>query len=472
MRGSQVEYIKNLQALSNVVYSMERTGVPVDLEVCADIKGKAEADALESRAWLDAYVGEATGRPEEDANWNYAQWLVELLHNSPTDATPGLGIKPSPFWGKGRVRLDEGERKTDARAMDYMASINPEHRDFINRVKKYRQQQRMANYAESWIVLAIKHPDGSMRLHPSFGMAFDTDDRPGAKTGRFGIKNPPLQQVPRDKKKDPYRLRRAFIAPPGHVLVVADYSQLEIVVLAHICVRLFGATGLRDRLYKGKPDLHSATAQYVFGTVLGNPGILDIAIADIKSHPVFGRFRDLIKAIRYGLNYGKTSWGFGNTLFELDDKGDIAGPPMGEERAQVMIDALLDMDPEVRWYQEFIRQYGRQHGMIPSGEGRWTILPGFRSTDKWEFARAEKAGDNWPMQTWAQEIVAASMVELHRRGIQQTLQVHDELHAIVPEDKVDLAEAAMEAVMENHYQLQAPLTAEPHHGKTWEDAKA
>lgn len=454
------KYIDNLQALSRVVYGMERRGVPIDLEICADIAGKAETDEAESLLWLNDYAKVPAG----EENWNYAQWLVELLHEK-------MKIAPSPYWFKGKVRLEEGERKTDARALEYMAAINPEHRAFLVRIQKLRRQHRMANYARGWIDLALPHPDGSHRLHPSFGMAFDTDDRPGAKTGRFGIKNPALQQVPRDKKKDPYRLRRAFIAPPGHLLVVADQTQLEIVILAHICVKLFGATGLRDRLAKGMPDLHSATAQYVFGEVLGNKEILLVPTGDIKEHALFGRFRDLIKAIRYGLHYGKTDWGFGNTLFELDDKGDIVGPPLGQERAGEMIRAMLQMDPELLWYQEFIRQFGHLHQMIPSGEGRWAPLPGFGSRDKWEVARAQKAGLNWPMQTWAQEAMAAMMVEIDRRGIGQSLQVHDEIHALVPEDRVEWAEKEMQDVMENFYPLLAPLQAKPHHGINWEQAK-
>jgi len=441
---------------------MERHGVPIDLEVCADIRNQARADEAATLEKLNAFAGE---HGFTDTNWNYAQWLVGFLHSP-----QGLHLPPSPYWSKGKVKLWQGEKKVDGTALDWMASIHHEYREILNLIRKYRQQHRMGTYAESWITLAVKHPDGSFRLHPSFGMADDSDSRPGAKTGRFGIKNPALQQVPIDKKKDPYRLRRAFIATPGHRIVVADYTQLEIVILAHICHRLFGATGLRDRLLPGQPDMHSATAKYVFGDVLGTPEVL--ACTDLtlfKSDDILKRFRDLVKRIRYGLAYGKGDYGFGNTLFELDSAGDIVGPPMGEERAGVLRNALLDMDPELRWYQEWVWEYGRATQMFPSLEGRWNPGRDILSSETWVANRRYRQWLNWPMQTGGQEIVIAAMLALDELGETMSLQVHDELHFMVPEDRDDFS--AIQHAMEHTTQLDAPLRADPHVGSTWEETK-
>lgn len=457
---------RTLGEMGGVVYRMERRGVPIDLGVCAEIRDRASADAAETHTWLNNYLGAYTGRLPWNENWAYPEWLKEVVHGP---RPRGLGIPRSPYWSKGRVK--PGECKLDSRAIEWLASTNPEHRDFLNRVRTLRRQERMATYAQTWIDLAIPHPDGTHRLHPAFGMAFDTDTRPGARTGRFGIKNPPLQQVPRDKRKDPYRLRRAFVAPPGYRLVVADYSQLEVVILAHLAATLFGRGLLAGRLAPGQPDLHSATARYVFGDILGEAGIRDVPVEGIKSHPVYGRFRDLIKAVRYGLNYGKGSWGFGNTLFEVDDKGEITGPPLGEDRAQGMIDALLAFDPEVREFQDWTRDYITRHHGMPSLAGRWAPFPGAASGDEWVRNRAWRQASNWPMQAGGQEVTAAAMLQLDREGFNLTLQVHDELHALVPEDRVDAAIPRMKDIMEHAWPLRAYLKAEPKAGANWEETK-
>lgn len=457
-------YVERLQKLGGVVFAMERHGVPISREACADIRDHATRDETETRRKLDAMAGELTGAG--GTNWNYHGWLAPFLF----DPRPsGLGLEPSEFCTKGRVKGDK--LTTDGTALDWLASLNPEHRELLNLIRMLRQQHRVANYAEGWIELAIPHPDGSWRLHPSFGMANDADTRPGAKTGRFGIKNPALQQVPNDVRKDPYRLRRAFIAPPGKVMVVGDYSQLEIVVLAHICHRLFGATGLRDRLLPGQPDMHSSTAKYVFGDVLGLPEALAAAVEDFKRDPGLKRFRELVKRIRYGLAYGKGGYGFGNTLFELDFEGNIIGPPIGEERATTFVDAVLDMDPELRLFQNWVWVYGLEHEMMPSLQGRWDPGEAINSSDQWAAKRKYRQWLNWPEQTGAQEVVLAAMIAMHEAGFDMSLQVHDELHFMVDPDDVDKALVTIQELGEHSTELDAKLTFKPHSGLMWEECK-
>lgn len=444
---------------------MERHGVCIDRDICREIQEHATRDEVVTKERLDQLAGELCGRVS--TNWNYHGWLSPFLFDTrPT----GLGLVPSEFCSKGRVKGDK--LTTDGTALDWLASLNDEHRELLNLIRLLRQQHRVANYAAGWLELAVQHSDGSWRLHPSFGLASDTDTRPGAKTGRFGIKNPALQQVPNDPRKDPYRLRRAFIAPPGKLLVVADYSQLEVVILAHLCFRLFGATGLRDKLLPGQPDLHSATAKFVFGDTLGTPEVL--ACTDLglfKKDPVLKRFRDLVKRIRYGLLYGKGDYGFGSTLFELDADGNIVGPPIGAEKAGVFKNALLDMDPEVREFQEWVGSYGRAHEMFPSLEGRWDPGPSINSHDKWIAARKFRQWLNWPMQTGAQEIILATMIAADDEDIIMSLQVHDELHFMVDPEEVDRVESHIQLIGETTTHLDAPLSFKPHHGLSWDAAK-
>jgi DNA polymerase-1 len=453
------DYSERQQQLGRVVYSMERTGVPISLEVCREIEAEATFDAAQTRSTLDALAGVLCGRTE--TNWGYWKWLAEFLHGP---APHGLGLPESPFWKKGLVK--EGEVKTDDRALEWLGWKFPHHRPLLGLIREWRRQSRMVVYARSWQELAVFHSeDGTWRLHPSFGMSSDADDRPGAKTGRFGIKNPPLQQVPHDKKKDPYRLRRAFIAPPGKLLVIADYSQLEIVVLAHLCYRLFGATALRDSISPGAPDLHSATAKYVFGKVLGNLDILNADVDTIKGSPSLSWRRDKIKEVRYGLNYRKGAWGFGNTLF------DVEGNALGEATAQTMVDALCQMHPEIVQFQGWVDDYIYRHLGMWSLEGRWGPFADGNSSTEWARKRAQRQASNWPMQAGAQEIVLAAMIALLEAGYEQTLQVHDEIHILVDEDKADAACGNVEEIMEHTTPLDAPLKAVPHAATNWEDGK-
>lgn len=435
--------------------------MPIDLDVCHEIETQAALDEAFTRAKLDEAARALCDRRE--TNWGYWKWLAEFLHSpKPT----GLGLPPSPFWKKGTVDVEHGEVKTDDRALEWLGWKFPEHRALLQLIRDWRRQHRMRVYARSWIDLAIYHAeDGTWRLHPSFGMGSDFDDRPGAKTGRFGIKNPALQQTPRDKKKDPYRLRRAFIAPPGKLLLIADQTQLEIVVLAHICNKLFGATALRDSIAPGAPDLHSATAKYVFGTVLGNQDMLSAEVSNIKTDPALSWRRDKIKEVRYGLNYRKGSWGFGNTLF------DANGDALGEETAQLMIDALLQMHPEIRAFQDWVDDYIEKYLGMWSLMGRWGPAPDGNSQKEWARKRAQRQMSNWPMQAGAQEIMMLIMIALYEAGFAQTLQVHDEIHVIIDEDKIEHNTVVMEDIMENTVQLAAKLQAKPHAGRSWEDAK-
>lgn len=450
------EYHDRIQDLGRVVYGMERVGVPIDLEVCREIEKQAGADEVASLARLDELAGTLAGRTE--TNWAYWKWLAGFLHG---DRPGGLGMPASPYCKKGKVKPDKVA--TDDRALEWLAQQNPEHRPLFKLLQDWRRQRRMKVYARSWIDLAIWHDDGTHRLHPSYGMASDADERVGAKTGRFGIKSPPLQQVPRDKRKDPYGLRRAFVAPRGKKLLVADQSQLELVVLAHICHRLFGATDLRDALLPGAPDLHSATALFVFGSVLGQADIAAAKVEDIKRD--FAWKRDAIKAIRYGLNYRKGAWGFGSTLF--DENGDA----IGEETAQTMIDALLEMHPEIGQFHAWTDNYIAEHRGMHSLMGRWGPFPDGAAREEWKRKRAQRQASNWPMQAGAQEIMMMSMISLHQRGFVQTLQIHDEIHALVDEDKAESAAKVMQETMERTVELDAPLRAEPSAGDSWQGCK-
>jgi DNA polymerase-1 len=456
--------------LTEVVCAMEREGCPVDVERLRALRSDFAARAGASERTLGDWAEKAAGWPLPDpVNWRSPRQLVLLLHSE-----LGLHLPPSPFKKKGAVELadnpddEDGEVCTDDRALEWLGGQHPEYRAALNGIRDLRKWERYRNYAEDWLVKGIAHQDGTYRLHPVFGLAHDGDDRPGAVTGRFAVKNPPLQQVP-SRGEGGKLLRGAFVAPPGRRLIVADYAQLEVVILAHLCSRLFGTTGLRDRLTPGAPDVHSATAAYVFGEVLRYPQCRGAVLQDYKG--ALKWLRDLIKAIRYGLNYGKGPVGFGTTLF------DAEGNPLGEKRAQQMIDALLDFDPEIRRYQGFIRQFIEAHRYIPSLLGRVLPLPGATAQRQGERNRAWRRALNYPMQAGGQEVTALAMIaafrdpELRALGFRLSLQVHDELVGHAPEAHADRATARLAEIMCDALPLDAPLQVSAHHAERWSEAK-
>lgn len=456
-----------LNPLGAVVMDLEYRGVPIDRERCdqvqRDFAARKEQTHEELAKWAEA-VG-----CEETPNWNSAPQLVHLFHEK-------LGMKPSPYKKKGKVDIEAGKRSTDDRALEWLSGEYPEHRPGISLIRRLRKEERFERYARNWLDLAVKHPDGTWRLHPSFGLANDNDDRAGAITGRFAVKNPPLQQVP-SRGKDAKLLRAIFCAPPGKRLICADYSQLEIYILAHICHKLFGTDGLLRRLAPGQPDMHSATAQYVWGEVLGDEYIAKLPLLLFKgddftdADPRGKEARDTIKQIRYGLNYGKTPDGFGNTLF------DAKGNPLGVDRAQELVDALLDFDPEIRQYQEWVWEYISEHEGIVSLLGRWNPLPDANAWKRGLRNRAYRRALNYPMQAGGQEVTAAAMIMaaadevLRQCGYEMTLQVHDELVGLVDEDNADRATERLTWVMCNALPLAAPLKVEAHHAERWSEAK-
>lgn len=448
-----------LHPLGQVVMEMEYGGVPIDRDRCEQVRLDFKLRAAKTHEELAAWATFAGC--DETPNWNSAKQLVEFLHER-------LGMKPSPFKKKGRVDVEAGQRSTDDRALEWLSGEYPEHRAGLSLIRRLRKEERFERYASTWLELAVKHPDGVWRLHPSYGLANDSDDRAGAITGRFAVKNPPLQQVP-SRGDDAALLRAIFFAPKGWRLLCADFSQLEVVILAHICYRLFGATGLLNKLQPGQPDLHSLTAKFVFGDILGDARAKIAPLDDFKGALKY--LRNLIKAIRYGLNYGKGAVGFGNTLF------DSEGNPLGEDRAQELIDGLLEFDPEIREYQEWVWRYIREHEGIISLLGRWCPLPDANSWKMGLRNRAWRRALNYPMQSGGQEVTAAAMIAafnddvLKDCGYAMTLQVHDELVGLVPEDSADRATERLNWVMCNALPLDAPLAVSAHHAERWSEAK-
>ncbi len=463
------EYHDNLLApVGKVVLGMERTGIPVDPDALRDIQARMD----ERSAGLRADLCEWTRGVE--TNWNSWQQLARWFHEEPP---VGLGMAPSPYCKKGEVPDDK--ISTDDRALEWLAGHNPDHRDAIQKLRTLRTCERMGRYARDWLAAALPHPDGTWRLHPTFGLASDHDTRPGAKTGRFGVKNPALNQVPGNTEaagdlgipKDPAGMKRAFVAPPGCRLIVVDYSQLEIVILAHLIALLFGSDDpLVVKVRKGD-DIHGPLAQYVFGTLAGDATVEAAAVSDFKKVPLLKLLRNLAKAGIYGNNYGKGEHGFATSVFLP------TGEPLGDTRAGLLKRGIDGFYPGIKRYQDFVRTWIEREGSIMSLFGRWMPLPNARSPKKGWRNKAWRQALNYPMQGGGQEIMAlalcaiASCDHLRKLGFVLSLVVHDEIVGWAPEDKADEALGLVQDYMVNCVELLAPLKAEGHHGINWKAAK-
>lgn len=479
------EYQRNLLAPVGIVTNaMERTGVPVDPERLRAIEASMAAKAVELRAELKQWCG-------RDINWNSWQQLAHWMHDEPADG--GLGMVPSPYCKKGEVPDDK--ISTDDRALEWLAGHNPDHRQGIQTLRSLRTHERMGRYARSWLAVALPHPDGTLRLHPSFGLASDRDNRPGAKTGRFGVKNPALNQVPTKTDaagelgvpKDPAFIRRAFVAPRGKKLVVVDYSQLEIVELAHCITKLFGPDDpLVQKVVAGR-DIHGPLARLAFGELANDPEVAsaiiemtDTGIPGPKQFAEYNEFkivkklkvlRDLGKAGIYGNNYGKGKKGFATSVFLPD------GSPLGDRRAELLVDGLNVLYPGIKLYQNYIREFIERHGLIISPYGRWMPLPDARAQQRGLRNRAWRQALNYPMQAGGQEIMALALIAIHAHprlkelGYELLMVIHDEILGMAPEENAAECLSIVEYCMINAAQLLVPLAAEGGIGDNWKDTK-
>jgi DNA polymerase-1 len=264
-----------------------------------------------------------------------------------------------------------------------------------------------------------------------------------AATGRLSSTDPNLQNIP-IRSPEGRRIRQAFIAAPGYRLLAADYSQIELRIMAH----LSGDEGLL-RAFAEDRDIHQATAAEVF---------------EVPLEQVSGEQRRSAKAINFGLIYGMSAFGLGRQL------------GVGRGAAQSYVDLYFARYPGVRRYMDATREQARRDGYVETVFGRRLYLPEIRSRNRQLQQYAERSAINAPMQGTAADIIKRAMITIdawcQRPDVPARLlmQVHDELVLEVPEDF--LGEAALEvaARMNGAAQLAVPLKVEVGSGLNWDEA--
>ncbi len=395
--------------VQEVLWAMERQGVMIDAFLLAQQSEELGRKMLE----LEQEAHKVAGQP---FNLNSPKQIQELLFER--DKLPVLKKTPS------------GTPSTDEEVLAQLALDYP----LPKLILEYRGLAKLKNTYTDKLPRMVNPQTG--RVHTSFSQT-------GAITGRLASSDPNLQNIP-VRTPEGRRIRAAFIAPRGWHIVSADYSQIELRIMAH----LSGDERLLDAFAHGE-DVHRATAAEVFG----------VETADVTSEQ-----RRYAKTINFGLIYGMSAHGLARSL-EIE-----------RSAAQSWIDRYFARYPGVAAYMEETRQAARTQGYVETVFGRRLWLPEIRNSNAGRRQGAERAAINAPMQGTAADLVKLAMRRvygwLNAESLQSKmlLQVHDELILEVPPQELDLVKEMLPRLMAEVAQLRVPLLAEVGVGANWDEA--
>jgi DNA polymerase-1 len=339
----------------------------------------------------------------------------------------------------GAVLFDEmglaGGKKTKGGAastsVDVLEKLADEGHEIVKKILEYRQLSKLKSTYTDALQEQINPATG--RVHTSFAMAHTN-------TGRLSSSDPNLQNIP-IRTEEGRKIREAFIAEKGHVLLSVDYSQVELRLAAAIA----GIEALKQA-FREEKDIHAITAAQVFGIPL------DQVTSDIRRNA---------KAVNFGIIYGISGWGLAKQL----------GVPQSD--ANEFIRRYLARFPELQNYMEARKAEAKEFGFVKTVHGRKCMMGGIHDKNPAVRNFAERQAINAPLQGTAADIMKIAMARmpaalarenLHARML---LQVHDELVFEVPEDEIEQTKSVVVSVMENVIDLGAPLKAEAGAGASW-----
>ncbi|MFY0699927.1 MAG: DNA polymerase I [Bermanella sp.] len=279
-------------------------------------------------------------------------------------------------------------------------------------------------------------------IHPATGRVHTSYQQAVTATGRLSSTDPNLQNIP-IRNEQGRKIRQAFEAPKGTIMVAADYSQIELRIMAH----LSGDKGLLDAFAKGK-DIHKATAAEIMG---------------VDESEVTSEQRRHAKAVNFGLIYGMSAFGLARQI------------GVGRKEAQEYIDIYFERYPGVRDYMERTRDVAAKQGYVETLFGRRLHLPEINSSNGMRRQAAERTAINAPMQGTAADIIKRAMVKMfdwvsQETDIKMIMQVHDELIFEVPEDQLEDCKAKIKTIMEAAADLDVPLVVDVGCGANWDEA--
>lgn len=396
-------------ATSEALFRMERNGVAIDAQELA-----RQSNDLGTRiVALEQAAYELAGQP---FNLSSPKQLGEIFFDK-------LGmpvVKKTPTGG----------RSTDEEVLEKLADDYP----LPAKILEHRSLSKLKNtYTDKLPHMALPRTG---RVHTHYAQAV-------AVTGRLSSNEPNLQNIP-VRTPEGRRIRQAFIAPPGRVIASADYSQIELRIMAH----LSGDEALLNAFHQGL-DVHRATAAEVFG----------VALDQVSSEQ-----RRFAKVINFGLIYGMSSYGLAKNL------------GIDNQAAAAYIDRYFQRYPGVKRYMDDTVALAHAQGYVQTVFGRRLYLPDINGGNGPRKKAAERAAINAPMQGTAADLIKKAMVAVQNRldaaqpEVLLIMQVHDELVFELPADKADWLRQEVPALMAGVAQLNVPLLAEVGVGANWEQA--
>ncbi|HEV2140941.1 MAG TPA: DNA polymerase, partial [Candidatus Dormibacteraeota bacterium] len=412
MRNLGVDYLVHEieRPLAGVLADMESEGVAIDVPYLKEMQDELGAQL----ATIESRVEELAG---QTFNLNAPQQLAKVLFED--------------------LRLPVGKRtktgySTDA---DTLEALRDKH-EIIPEILEHRQLSKLKSTYVDALPQLVDPLSG--RVHTSFGQA-------STATGRLSSSNPNLMNIP-IRTELGQRIRRAFKAGrPDHVMVSADYSQIELRIAAH----LSGDPKLLEAFAAGQ-DIHTATASAVF---------------KVPFESVTPDQRRLAKVANFGSIYGQGEYGLSQ---QLGITGDVAREFLGQ---------YWSTYAKLREYLDGVRVRAREEGFVVSATGRRRAIPDLRSPNYTLRGAAERMAINFPMQSLAADIIKIAMVRLHREieadqiEGRMLLQVHDELLFEVPRSEVDQFAEKVPRIMTGAYELETGIEVEMKVGPNWADVK-
>jgi DNA polymerase I len=400
--------------LISVLARMERRGISIDREVLSRLSG----EFAQTAARVEAEIQEIAGEP---INPGSPKQIGDIIFGKM--AIPGGSKTKTGAWS------------TSAQILDELAEAGHE---FPRKILEWRQVSKLkSTYTDA--LPTYVHPD-THRVHTTYALAATT-------TGRLSSNEPNLQNIP-VRTEDGRKIRRAFIASPGHKLVSADYSQIELRLLAEIADIPVLKQAFRDGL-----DIHAMTASEMFGV-------------PIKGMP--GEVRRRAKAINFGIIYGISAFGLANQL------------GIAREEASAYIKKYFERFPGIRAYMDETRDFCRTHGYVKTLFGRKCHYPDIKASNASVRSFNERAAINARLQGTAADIIRRAMIRMEdalaqkKLSAQMLLQVHDELIFEVPDDEVAATLPVVQHVMQHApfpaVLLSLPLHVDARAADNWDEA--
>jgi len=397
------------QPLVPVLLAMEETGVLID----RDMLRKQSSELAKTMLGLEKEAHELAGGP---FNLGSPKQLQEILFGQ-------LGLPVIRKTPKGQPSTAE----------DVLAELADDY-DLPRVILKFRSVSKLKSTYTDKLPKQVAEDTG--RLHTSYHQAV-------AATGRLSSTDPNLQNIP-IRTPEGRRIRQAFIPPDGKILLAADYSQIELRIMAH----LSRDEGLVNA-FTEDVDVHSATAAEVFG---------------LTAEEVTADHRRSAKAINFGLMYGMSAFGLGKQL------------GIGRGQAQEYVDLYFDRYPGVKKFMDDIREQARERGFVETEFGRRLYLPEINDRNAQRRQYAERSAINAPMQGTAADIIKRAMVTVQnwlldkKVPARMIMQVHDELVFEVDENEVDSVREEIVTMMCAAADLSVPLKVDAGVGKNWDEA--